>query len=221
MFRNLVKLALVLPVIVNANPYFSADEVIDIFQQTGKKVVTFIGYSGKGYQNEERLKRIAIRQLEKLDTDQWIVNIGVTPDGIGQIYSIAKEMGFETRGIVSKKAEKYLSTVKDVDFQYLIEDNTWGGYIEGSKLSPTSQAMVAVSDKVITIGGGDVGFAETCEAKKNPRIETKIYCARMNKAKAIAKAESKKQPKPTYFYGKASSLAPFCKLWTQTHQCPN
>ena len=58
--------------------------------------------------------------LSKLDPKKWIVNIGVTPDGIGSIYlKVAKKMGFETVGIVSSLAKPYLNSIAGVDRYYI------------------------------------------------------------------------------------------------------
>jgi hypothetical protein len=204
-----------------AQTIYQAKQAINEYAKTRKKVITFIGYSGKGYENQKRMLRIAKRQLRRIQhkNDQWIVNIGVTPDGIGVIYTLAKEMGFETRGIVSKNAIPYLTSVKDVDQYYLIDDEHWGGAV-GGELTPTSEAMIAVSDKVVTIGGGDVAYAETCAAQSRG-IKTQVYCAKMNEEKAIKKAAKKGLPTPTYFHGKGSELARFCLRGAKQAKCSN
>jgi hypothetical protein len=149
---------------------------------------------------------IAKKILKSLDKNKYIVNIGVTPDGIGKVYALAKELGFETYGIVSIKAEKYLSSVNYVDVAFLVQDETWGGYMPDGKLSPTSEAMVSVSDRVVGIGGGDVGHDELLESIKR-NLTVNVFKAEMNHAKAIAKALKNGLPEPTQFYGKANDLA--------------
>ena len=100
---------------VHFKTFKKSEDVISHFKDKGKKVLTFIGYSGAGYENKVEMLRIARSELEGLDPEEFIVNIGVTPDGIGQVYLLAKEMGFDTTGIVSTKAEKYLDRVEFVE----------------------------------------------------------------------------------------------------------
>ena len=180
---------------------FTVGEVLSIFRLSPKKTVTFVGYSGQGYQKQDEMLGRAKEILSKLDPKKWVVNIGVTPDGIGSIYaSVAKEMGFETTGIVSSLAQKYLGSVTAVDHYYLIADPTWGGRMADGELSPTSEAMVSVSDLVVSIGGGDVGRDETAEAihRQKPVLN---FDAEINHEKAIAKAQKNNQPTPTSFFG--------------------
>lgn len=184
---------------------YSASQVIRELQAIPKAIITFVGYSGKGYERENLLLVRARQQLKNYSPRHTIVNIGVTPDGIGKVYELAKSMGFETSGIVSKKALPYLDGVKDVDRIFLVEDESWGGYDENKNLNPTSLAMVSVSDIMIGIGGGDVGYAELKEAI-NQKVPVQFFRAEMNKAKARAKAKKKGKPAPTTFYGAADKI---------------
>ena len=73
---------------------YTVDEVKDHFSQRGKTVLSFAGYSGLGYQDEEALKDIVVnRYLKTLDKEKTIINIGATPDGIGAAYEWAVRGG--------------------------------------------------------------------------------------------------------------------------------
>lgn len=78
------------------------------------------------------------------------------------MYEPAARRGFTTIGIVSSNAQKeQVSFANDVNIVYVIEDDAWGGYIDGSQTpSPTSSVMVEASDVLIFIGGGDIARHE-------------------------------------------------------------
>ena len=174
-------------------------EILDFFQQrkrAGQQVITFVGYSGTGYEDRRNLRSCIIAILNRFDPKQTIVNIGVTPDGIGRAYEIAKKKGFTTTGIVSKLAMDYGAEVSPfVDHGFFVRDKTWGGYVDGTRLSPTSKLMVTVSDHMFAIGGGDVARDEMLEAER--RIPVEFFAADMNHKKAISKAKKQGQRKPT------------------------
>ena len=175
------------------------------FESANKHVLTFIGYSGAEYEDHEAMLAIARRVLDEFDPAETIVNIGVTPDGIGAVYRLAKDRGFETTGIVSTQAKKYeVAPSPCVDHVFYVEDETWGGLLEGSdRLSPTSVAMVEYSDTVIGIGGGEIGRDEL-EAARARGKDVRFFSADMNHAIAIDKAKKKGLPPPTRFDGAAS-----------------
>jgi hypothetical protein len=133
-------------------------EIRTFFQDTGKAVLTFVGYSGAGYEDEATMLAGAEGVLREFDSGRTIVNIGGTPDGIGAIYELAKRKGFVTTGIVSVQAMRSnVALSPHVDYVFYVEDATWGGYVAGTnRLSPTSEAMVENSRIVVGIGGGDV-----------------------------------------------------------------
>tara|TARA_R110002096_G_scaffold206192_5_gene392332 strand:- start:6161 stop:6769 length:609 start_codon:yes stop_codon:yes gene_type:complete len=186
----------------------TVDEVKAHFSKLDKVVLTFVGYSGLGYEDEEALEKIVInRFLKTLDPKKTLINVGVTPDGIGAVYEWASKMGFETTGIVSSQALEYGVDVSPFvkNGTFFIEDETWGGYLEGTeKLSPTSEAMVSVSHQMIAIGGGEVALDEMREMKKRNKTITYIP-AEMNHEKAQAKAAKKGDPAPTSFWGPLES----------------
>ncbi len=179
-------------------------EARQYFQDRGKKVVTFVGFSGSGYEDTDRLKQIIRQVLSTRSPETTIVNAGATVDGIGAVYEIAKDMGFKTAGIVSIQAKKEEAEIsKHCDKVFFIEDASWGGLTaDGKTLSSTSRAMVDCSDVVIGIGGGEVARVELLEAK---RLGKKVdyFTADMNHQRAIDKARKKGQSPPTDFKGSA------------------
>jgi len=183
-------------------------EVVDFFEKQQKAILTFAGYSGAEYEKPDHLKTIVTNILNERDPKTTIINIGVTPDGIGIVYHWAKEMGFQTTGVVSSKALEYESAISaHVDHPFFIEDNAWGGYIEpgNPKLTPTSEVMVKVSDEMIAIGGGNVTRDELQEMQKRGKT-IQFFPAEMNRARAIEKAKKKHLPEPTSFDGAAHQL---------------
>lgn len=185
----------------------SQDEIRQFFAAQGKTVITFLGYSGAGYEDPDAMLEAAKAELSRHDPATSLVNIGVTPDGIGQVYPLAKSMGFTTTGIVSTQAQKYEASVSDsVDFGFYVEDATWGGFLDGSEeLSPTSRAMVENSDIVVAIGGGEVARDEITAARRLGK-QVSYVPAEMNHAIAINKARKKSLPEPTDFRGAAHQV---------------
>lgn len=176
-----------------------AQEVIADFKEMtgGKKVVTFVGYSGRGYEKTDAFMDQARAFLATLNPEESVINIGVTPDGIGALYGVAKEMGFTTFGIVSSEAKPYLEWVQNVDHPYLVNDGTWGGYkADGKTLNPTSEAMVAVTDHIVAYGGGEIALAELSKSLAQGK-KVEAYFFEENHAKTIKKNKGKR---PDYFY---------------------
>ncbi len=136
----------------------TANEAIFFIKSLGKTVLTFYGYSGLGYEDEEEMLNIAGKILSEHSPQNTLVNIGVTSVGCGAIYPLAKFMGFETTGIVTTLALEYRGGISEsVDHICFIKDTQWGGRLPHSdKLSPTSIAMVECSDILIGIGGGGI-----------------------------------------------------------------
>jgi hypothetical protein len=180
-------------------------EIRHFFEQQHKTVLTFIGYSGAGYQDPEAMTRIAASVLDGYDPGNTLVNIGVTREGIGAVYELAKERGFITTGIVSTQARRYAAELSPwVDHVFFVEDETWGGVIDASgQLSPTSAAMVENSDIMIGIGGGEIGRDEMLAAKRLKK-EVRYFPAELNHRHAIEKAKKKGLPVPTNFSGAAN-----------------
>lgn len=161
----------------------SASEIHDFFTSKGWRVLTFVGYSGAGYQDAEAMLKHAEAALAKQDVSKTIVNIGATADGIGAVYAKAKARGFKTSGIVSSQAkDQNVPLATCVDYVFYVTDSTWGGYDkEGGKLSPTSEAMVTASDEVIAIGGGGIANDELKEAQRRGKKTTFIPAEKRQK----------------------------------------
>jgi hypothetical protein len=184
----------------------TVEEISSFFKSQQKTVLTFIGYSGAGYEDEASMRKEAERVLSEYDPAKTIVNIGATPDGIGAAYEIAKRKGFVTTGVVSSQARKYKAKLSPyVDHVFYVEDATWGGFVSGTKqLSPTSKAMVENSDIIIGIGGGEVARDELVAAKQLGK-KVRFIPADMNHQKARESARKKKLPEPTDFRGAANA----------------
>jgi len=182
------------------------EDIRAFFKNKQKTVLTFVGYSGAGYEDEAAMRKQTERVLGEYDPAKTIVNIGATPDGIGAIYEIAKRKGFVTTGIVSSQARKYSTKLSPyVDHAFYVEDTTWGGFVSGTKeLSPTSKAMVENSDIIIGIGGGEVARDELVAAQRLGK-KVRFYPADMNHRKARESAKKKKLPEPTDFRGAAGA----------------
>ena len=148
------------------------DEIRTYFKQQHKTVLTLLGYSGADYEDKAALLAHATEILDRADPKSTIVNIGATSDGIGVVYELAKKKGFATSGIVSTQARESKASISPcVDVVFFVKDASWGGFIEGTeRLSPTSTAMVEVSDRLVAIGGGDV--AGTSSSRQNGPART-------------------------------------------------
>ncbi|MCB1800573.1 MAG: hypothetical protein KDI82_02690 [Gammaproteobacteria bacterium] len=182
-------------------------QIQQFFARQQKTVVTFVGYSGAGYNDQAGMLGIADRLLDGFDPSQVLVNIGATPDGIGAIYRLAKQRGFTTTGIVSTQAKKYQAELSDcVDHVFYVADDSWGGFgDDGVTLSPTSTAMVGNSDLLVGIGGGEVARDELIAARRQGR-QVRYYPADMDHDKARAKARKQNLPEPTSFASAADGI---------------
>lgn len=184
----------------------AASEIERFFEDAGKQGLTFIGYSGAEYENPAAMLEIARRVLGEYDPVGTIVNIGATPQGIGAVYEVAKQAGFQTTGIVSTQAQVHdVALAPCVEHVFYVEDDTWGGFInEENELSPTSSALVRVSDVIVGIGGGEVGRDELLAAL-SMGTEVRFFSAQMNHQIARDKADKKGLEPPTDFSGAAAN----------------
>jgi hypothetical protein len=170
--------------------------VLSFFEQQAKTVLTFVGYSGAGYEHPDRVRKCVVRVLAHYNPLTTIVNVGVTSDGIGRAYRWAKKRGFVTAGIVSTAVLKLGAPIsRDCDHPFAVKDSSFGGYVHG-RLSPVSRAMVVVSDEMIAIGGGEVARDELIEMKKRSK-PIRFIRAEMNHARAMANCHAKGLPAPT------------------------
>jgi len=165
----------------------------------GRTVLTFLGYSGAEYESHANLLAQAITILSEHDPTKVLVNLGATPDGIGSVYLLAKERGFQTMGIVSTQAlADGASWSPAVDQIFLITDRTWGGANAAGELRPTSAAMVAVSDYMVAIGGNTIARDELFAGRRLGK-HCRFIPAESNHALARSKARKARRPEPTSF----------------------
>jgi hypothetical protein len=180
----------------------SVEAIRAYFQKRNMTVVTFMGYSAADYEDRAAMLKRAEEVLSGFDPGKTIVNIGATIDGIGAVYELAKQKGFETVGIVSSQARVSNATLAPcAGTVFFVEDASWGGMLTGTTtLSPTSTTLVSVSDRIVAIGGGDVARDEFNAARRLGK-KTEFFPADMNHEIARARAARNKQPAPTDFRG--------------------
>jgi len=145
----------------------SPREVSTFFAGLHMTVLTLLGYSGVEYEDKAVMLVHVARLLDQVDPKTTILNIGATAVGLGAAYELAKQKGFTTSGIVSTRAKETRTELSPwVDIVFYVKDEMWGGLVKGTEqLSPTSTAMVDVSDSLVAIGGGDIARDEFIAAK--------------------------------------------------------
>ena len=148
-------------------------------------------------------RRSSIRPIPRTT----IVNIGATPDGIGRVYDLAKQRGFTTSGIVSTQARQSGATISPcVDVVFFVPDSSWGGFVEDTgRLSPTSAAIVDVSDRLVAIGGGEVTRDELTGATRAGK-NIRFIPADMNHRIARDRAVKRGLTPPSDFRGAADAV---------------
>ena len=176
------------------------------FKSLGKPVLTFFGYSAE-YENQEAMLAVARKGVSKIPPDAVLINIGATASGIGAIYPLAKAMGFTTSGIVSSVAAEHMENISEaVDYVCFVDDTQWGGKVKGTdRLSPTSQAMVACSDVLVAIGGGEVTRDELMAAKALGK-PVHFYPAEVSHRHLLQRAQKRNEPTPQSFWGAAHEV---------------
>jgi hypothetical protein len=173
------------------------------FRSLRKRVLTFFGYSVE-YEDQGAMLAIVRKGLSKIPPDAVLVNIGATASGIGSVYPLAKSMGFTTTGIVSSVAAENMENISDaVDYVCFVADTQWGGRLRGSdRLSPTSEAMVACSDVLVAIGGGEVTRDELMAGKALGK-PVYFYPAEVSHNYLTERARKRNEPPPEAFWGAA------------------
>ncbi len=179
-------------------------EAVRQIRAAGKKVLTFFGYSGMGYEDEGRMLELTGKVLSRFSHATTMVNIGATEDGLGKIYRLAKDRGFETSGIVSTCSLDYPGQFsRHVDTIYLIQDQCWGGLVEGTgRLSPTSEALVLATDYAVGIGGNEISRDELLAVRQLGRPVV-FFPADMNHKKLKKRLGKHANPTPQDFQGAA------------------
>lgn len=178
----------------------SEQEITKKVKSLGKHIHSLFGYSALGYQDRAGLLQQIKNDLKLLDPKKTIINIGVTSDGLGEAYELAKSMGFETMGFVSTKfLENGGHYSKFVDHIFIAKDNLWGGYIPGtSKMTPTTSLYVNLSDSMTAYGGGEISKVTMQEfARTGKPISYRSF--EMNHNKAIEVSLKKRRSPPRTF----------------------
>lgn len=142
-----------------------------------KFVMVFSGFSSMGYENTEKLQDYITKEIKQNIDEHGIHNLlivaGATPEGIGCVYDIAKNLGVSTFGIVSQQAStnslskncESVMQIKDPDNSWKVLDDSGDSY------------MVYAASKngcFLAFGGGSVTLSELEEAA-GKGIETKIF----------------------------------------------
>ncbi len=181
-----------------------AAEIGAFVRERQRSVLTFVGNSGSGYEDPAAMLAQADAQLASLDPAATMINIGATVAGIGAVYELARQRGFITLGIVSSLARDEGAALSPcVDWVFFVADTTWGGRLPGStQLSPTSAAIVANSQVIVGIGGGEIARDEMLAARAAGK-EVHFFAADMNHRIAIDKARAKGWAAPADFRGAA------------------
>lgn len=145
-----------------------ADEIIKMIAKKDKKVYTLFGYSALGYQNKGDLLENIRKELSEISAEEYIVCIGATEEGIGSAYKVAKDLGFETIGVVSTQALSYSGKFSDfVDMIYIVNDDLWGGFVPfTNKLAETTKVFLSISETISAYGGGKNTATTLAEANK-------------------------------------------------------
>ncbi len=178
------------------------EEAISFIKGRGKIMLTFYGYSGMGYEDEEGMLQTARHVLNQYRPEKTLVIIGATSVGLGTVYRVAKANGFETAGIATNEALAHPGDISDAcDHICFIKDSQYGGKLPDSdELSPTSKAMVACSDILVAIGGNDIARDELLEGKAQGK-PIQYFPAEMDHNAAIRRAEYLGVPMPESFMG--------------------
>jgi len=156
----------------------------------GRRVVTFSGFSAAGYADQRAVDADIVAILSALDPARTIVCSGATRPGIGRVYRLAKDRDFRTIGIVSARVlEDPGALAEDVDELFVVADTAWGGRLADGALAPTSAAIVAASDELVVIGGGEITRDEV-EAALRAGRGVRYLAAPMSRAAARDRREA-------------------------------
>jgi len=181
-------------------------------RDSGRSVLTFVGYSGAGYEDAAAMLQQAEVILAAEAPEATLINIGATAEGIGAVYQLAKRRGFSTLGIVSTLArDERVALSPCVDHVFYVPDGSWGGRLaDTGVLSPTSAAIVAVSRAMVGIGGGDIARDEMLAARALGK-PVRFFAADLNHAQARARARAGGMAEPLDFRGSAEPAILFSR----------
>lgn len=180
--------------------------IAGIRAQGQARVVTFVGFSGTGYENEDEVRDVIVAELAQLDPGDTLVCAGATPQGIGMVYPIALQEGFRTAGIVSSRARKDGAAFSSsCEILFVVSDPSWGGKQDNGRLSATSRAMVGACDLMIGIGGGAIARDELESARDSGKT-VRFHPADMNHELGRQRAARAGEPAPQEFGGEAAAV---------------
>ena len=74
------------------------DAVVAAVRARGLQVLTFVGYSGAGYQDDAAMQALAARVLDAADPARVLVNAGGTAEGIGAVKARRLPLGWRVAG---------------------------------------------------------------------------------------------------------------------------
>lgn len=185
----------------------NAQAAVEGIRSQGREhVVTFLGFSDAGYEDESEVAETLLAELRNFDPMNTIVCSGATAEGIGMVYPIALRLGFRTAGVVSSLARgEGVRFSAECEVVFIVDDKAWGGRQSNGRLSPTSNAVVEASDVMIAIGGGSIARDELEEGRKRGKI-VRFHSAEMNHSRAVARAVKAGRPPPMEFGGEARTL---------------
>jgi hypothetical protein len=184
----------------------TADAAVTEVKRVGKRVITFLGFSGRGYEDTTAVRKIIEDVLATLEPSTALINAGGTKEGIGMVYPLARRHGFTAMGIVSSLAlAKEGAFSPDAHTIYVISDELWGGKLPNGTLSPTSSAMVGASDEMVAIGGDEIARDELSVAMAHGK-PVRYFAADMNHLLAARKAADNDDTGPLDFKGAAHQL---------------
>ena len=176
-------------------------QAVAFFKKQNKTVLSFYGYA-VDYQNAAEPRQTIREILLRHTPSTTLVNYGATAPGMGAVYQVARIMGFTTTGIVTTLALEIADDISPyVDHICFIGDTSWGGKLPDSdELSPTSQAMIACSDILIAVGGGEISRDELLAARVLGK-PIEYYPAEVNHDWVLERARNKGLPPPDSFWG--------------------
>jgi hypothetical protein len=136
----------------------------------GMHVHSLFGYSALEYEQPDELEAAVLKDLQAFDPARTVIAIGATPYGIGRMYPVIKDLGFQTLGIVASKALGLSEECAEgVDKIAVVKDTNWGGYRYSETtrglLSPTTRVFVSASDSIAAYGGGGITAVTLEEAR--------------------------------------------------------
>jgi hypothetical protein len=212
--RDALRLMVAKPLSVNA-----AIRRIRKIDYPDMKIHSLFGYSALEYERPDLLEETIVHDLESFDPGETAIAIGATPYGIGRMYPIIKQLGFQTLGIVASKALGLNEECAEgVDKIFVVKDTNWGGYrySETTKglLSPTTRVFVGASDSIAAYGGGGITAVTLEEAKRRQKpvsykpFEMSHFIAHMLLAQSG-------DNRPIDYAG------PAAKAWAELHESPN